>query len=1089
MSTLNREFLKQFHDSYKVIDGRRVVNLPWKKDRSLSSDNYDVSLQRLKSLQKKFKNTDFQNIYMELMQDYIDKNQVEIAPETPVNESRTFYLPHHVVKKQKNNNAKYRIVFDGSSHSPGHQSLNEVLEQGPNLLPEILATLLRFRLHKQAIICDGSQAFLQLTLSEEDRDATRFLWFRTEKDADGKTHLLNDILIYRFSRLPFGLSPSPFLLSASLRELVSKNSDTYPLAAKQLEGNIFMDDFVMGVCTEDEASALYSEVKNLMALISLPLAKWATNSQRLRGKWQEENVEFKAITEVLGVKWNTDEDTFQMNDKDINQNLLKPATKRLLLKSVAKFYDPLGLFAPTILVGKILFQDTWLSGVQWDEILPPNIAKQWNKWISELSSLNDTSIPRWIGLSPSSDYSLHIFCDSSERAFGAVLYIRIQEGKTTKVQLLCSRNRLSPLKRITLPRLELMACLIGARLLNYICYNTSLDRNAATLWTDSTVALSWIRGDPNRWKTFVCNRTTEILHYTTPSQWRHCPGSQNPADHISRGISPTELSSLDIWWDGPDWLSQHPDNWPTESDSLKEIPQCKAEARKTKVQPLCTATFQTVINASYFSSYTRLLRVTAWILRFLKNCKSKHRLFQELTSDEIEKAKDYWILVVQKQCFSAEIKALENSMPLPAKSKIARFNPFLQENHLRLGGRLQFAQVTSEEKHPLLLDGSHHFVKLLIRHTHVRLHHLGVRIVLSDLRSNYWILRGREAIKRVIHGFLPCRLSKAPRGTQIEAPLPADRVTPCISFSTTGIDFAGPLYVRNSKSLDTAYIALFTCSTTRALHIELVSDLTTDKFLMALQRFVGRRGLPHTIYTDNATTFHAANRELISLWNSLASTKVQQFYAINGIKWKFIVPRAAWWGGWWERFIGLTKQCLRKSLGRALLDEEGLQTALIGIEAALNSRPLVYEQENDSDEILTPAHFLTGKKLTLVPSDPEQKITNLSRNYRIQQDLLDTFWRKWSREYLLQLSTFHQVRNSGKSSHVREGDVVLVHGNVTPRHMWKRARVDKLIKGRDGRVRSCVLRLGGKELTRPIQLVIPLEVDQGGEDVRFEDNN
>ncbi|GBM17102.1 hypothetical protein AVEN_133355-1 [Araneus ventricosus] len=498
MSTLNREILKQFHDSYK--------------------------------------------------------NQVEIAPETTVNESRTFYLPHHVVKKHKNNNAKYGRVFDGSSHSPGHPSLNEVLEKWPNLLPEILATLLRFRLHKQAIICNGSQAFLQLTSSEEDRDATRLLWFRTEKDADGKTHLLNDILIYRFSRLPFGLRPSPFLLSASLPELVSKNFDTYPLAAKRLEGNIFMDDFVMGVCTEDEASALYSEVKNLMALISLTLAKWATNSQRLRGK---------------------------------------------------------------------------------------------------------------------------------------------------------CRNRLSPLKRITPPRLELMACLIGARLLNFICSNTSLDRNAATLWTDSTVALSWIRGDPNRWKIFVCNRTTEILHYTTPSQWRHCPGFQNPSDHISRGISPTEPSSLDIWWDGPDWLSQHPDNWPTESDSLKEIPQCTAEARKPKVQPLCTSTFQPVINASYFSSYTRLLRVTAWILRFLKNCKSKHRLFQELTSDEIEKAKDYWILVVQKQCFHVEIKALEKSMPLPAKSKIGCFNPFLQENHLRLGGRLQFAQVTSEEKHPLLLDGSH----------------------------------------------------------------------------------------------------------------------------------------------------------------------------------------------------------------------------------------------------------------------------------------------------------------------------------------------------------------------------------------------
>ncbi|GBO03046.1 hypothetical protein AVEN_38550-1, partial [Araneus ventricosus] len=152
------------------------------------------------------------------MQDYIDKNQVEFAPETPVNKSRTFYLLHHVVKQQKNQNVKYRTVFDVSSHSPGHPSLDEVLEKGPNLLPEILATLLCFRLHKQAIICNGSQVFQQLTLREEDRDATRFLWFRIEKNADEKTHLLNDILIYRFSRLPFGLSLSPFLLSASLSQ-------------------------------------------------------------------------------------------------------------------------------------------------------------------------------------------------------------------------------------------------------------------------------------------------------------------------------------------------------------------------------------------------------------------------------------------------------------------------------------------------------------------------------------------------------------------------------------------------------------------------------------------------------------------------------------------------------------------------------------------------------------------------------------------------------------------------------------------------------------------------------------------------------
>ncbi|XP_055947010.1 uncharacterized protein LOC129980655 [Argiope bruennichi] len=305
-----------------------------------------------------------------------------------------------------------------------------------------------------------------------------------------------------------------------------------------------------------------------------------------------------------------------------------------------------------------------------------------------------------------------------------------------------------------------------------------------------------------------------------------------------------------------------------------------------------------------------------------------------------------------------------------------------------------------------------------------------------------------------------------------------------MTFDTTGIDFAGPVYIKTFKPSNTAYITLFTCSTTRALHIELVSDLSVDKFLLALQRFVSRRGLPHTIYSDNATTFHATNKELIFLWNTLTSTKVQQFYAHNGIKWKFIAPRAAWWGGWWERLIGLTKRCLRKSLGRSLLDEEALTTVLVGIEASLNSRPLIYERgENDTEEALTPAHFLTGRKLTIVPSGPESRNDKLTNIYRQQQDLLDTFWKRWSKEYLLELRTFHQVRNVKETPRVRVGDLVLLQEDLRPRQMWKKALVVKLIDGRDGRIRTCILRVKGKEITRPIQLVIPLEVDQGGEDV------
>ena len=254
---------------------------------------------------------------------------------------------------------------------------------------------------------------------------------------------------------------------------------------------------------------------------------------------------------------------------------------------------------------------------------------------------------------------------------------------------------------------------------------------------------------------------------------------------------------------------------------------------------------------------------------------------------------------------------------------------------------------------------------------------------------------------------------------------------------------------------------------------------------MALQRFVSRRSTPHTIYSDNATTFCAADKELKGLWNTISSSKVQQFYAHHNITWKFIAPRAAWWGGWWERMIGSIKQCLRKTLGKACLNNAGLITVLCDIEAALNSRPIVHEYgiKDDPEEALTPSHFLIGKKLTSIPSSSKNPETNLTRLWKGRQQLMDAFWKRWQQEYVMDLRTFHQVRKPPKVNEIRVGDIVLLQEDVRPRHTWKKARVEELILGRDQRVRTCVLRCNGHTISRPVQLVIPLEVDQGGEDV------
>ncbi|GFS96917.1 amine oxidase [Nephila pilipes] len=546
-----------------------------------------------------------------------------------------------------------------------------------------------------------------------------------------------EIAVYRFSRLPFGLTCSPFLLCASTRELVMKHISEFPIAASMIDKHLYMDDFLASTETETHITMLYHDIKYLMTLMKLSMEKWATNSLKLKDVIQTNKEFHKSTTAVLGIDWDTNDDTL---DNAFKTPFCvagdKPLTKRWLLRCIASCYDPLGLFSPFTIIGKILFQDTWILGIKWDELLPTNLSTMWYATVKQLDDICSIKISRYIGISSHTPYSVHVFCDASERAYGSVLCIVTSQSN---IHIVCSRNRLAPIKRVTLPRLELLAALMGTRLLKYF------------------------------------------------SQWRYCPGTQNPADNLSRGILPSKLSNLKNWWYGPDWLTQEPSLWPTEDLSSYERLKTDKEARKPLTQSLYVETTNPVIDITHCSSYTKFLRVTAWILRFLHNCRNELRFQFELTAEELQKAKDYWILNVQQQCFHVEMEALKNNCPLPTTSKIARFNPFLKNNQIRLGGRLQFAPLSTDVRHPLLLEGNHPFVLLLIKSTRVRLHHLGTRIVLSELRSDFWILRGRQAIKKVLHQCLPCKLSKLKCGNQIEGPLPSERVTPSVPFSTTGL--------------------------------------------------------------------------------------------------------------------------------------------------------------------------------------------------------------------------------------------------------------------------------------------------------------
>ncbi|GFY68601.1 integrase catalytic domain-containing protein [Trichonephila inaurata madagascariensis] len=363
--------------------------------------------------------------------------------------------------------------------------------------------------------------------------------------------------------------------------------------------------------------------------------------------------------------------------------------------------------------------------------------------------------------------------------------------------------------------------------------------------------------------------------------------------------------------------------------------------------------------------------------------------------------------------------------------------PYLDENGIRLGGRLEFCNLSMDEKHPLILPQNSWLTTLIVCREHNKVMHGGTASTLAQVRSNYWILKGRQLVKKVIRNCFICRKYLAKPIDQLTSPLPSDRINQTPAFSVSGLDFAGPLCV-NFGELQNSYIVLFTCGVTRALHLELVSDMTTNSFLLAFRRFLVRRGCCKVIYSDNAKTFLKSKKEIENLSRILSQSMVQNFIAKERIIWKNIIERSPSWGGFYERLVRSVKESLHKILGKALLSFEEMTTILNEIESVLNLRPLSYVyEENDEPRPLTPMHFLNfGQNQPTYPVTFAEILENAStkssllKRKKYQQLLLKQLWHRWKKQYLLDLRTAHSVKNPETHPELKVGDVVLIEENT-----------------------------------------------------------
>ena len=545
---------------------------------------------------------------------------------------------------------------------------------------------------------------------------------------------------------------------------------------------------------------------------------------------------------------------------------------------------------------------------------------------------------------------MHTFSDASGSGYGSVVYLReVSEDNKVRIHVVASKARVTPLKTdFSIHRLELLGAVVAARLADRIRKYLNCHIDKFFYWTDNSPTLHWIRDDPDRWKAFVSNRIREIQSVSSPSDWRYVVSAENPADLLSRGKSLEDPVASSAWLTGPSWLSES--GSPREKHQLHEFfeEREKVETERRHAIYLTTSDHsrEPFLDGSRLSSWIILVNSTARVMRWFANHRdpgNRTPLRDPVSSTEAFRATEKIIGAIQAEQFGSELKS--KCADIPKESRLSKLSPFVDESGLlRCRSRLERSKELSyDEKFPILLLGDIHSVRLLIRFIHERrcFHIGGIAATLNQLRSRFYILSARRAVKSVLRSCKVCMKFRVEAAMEPVPPLPDFRLETAPAFTICGADFAGPvLYRSENNERRKSYILLFVCAATRAVHLELVPDLTTQEFLLSLKKFLNRFTHVAKIISDNGLTFVRAAKELKIMYGHAKAPSVKQHLSNSEIIWEFITPLAPQMGGWWERMVQTVKRPLRRILGKSSLSFRELESVLLDIERVVNQRPL-----------------------------------------------------------------------------------------------------------------------------------------------------
>lgn len=1071
-------------------DQRYETGLLWRYDTFNFPDSKPMARRRLECLERKMRSDiDLGDNLRQQIQDYVKKGYARklSAEEEAQKRQNKWYLPIFAVRNH-NKPEKVRMVWDAAATVNG-VSLNSALLKGPDQLTFLPHILFGLRQHAIAICGDIKEMFHQVRIRTADQHFQRFLW-RTDKD-----QLEPDT--YVMEVMTFGATCSPSSAQFVKNSNAMRFQQQFPRAVESIVQHHYVDDLLDSVETVDEAVKLAKEIRYIHQQGGFEIRHWVSNSEEVtRAMGEDQSAKLKCLggeeevnaEKVLGLWWCTQEDSFTYSialsriNKDVLTGKRRP-TKREVLRTLMSVFDPLGFLAAFLVFVKILLQEIWRSTVAWDEQITSDQNVQWLRWINVLPNISKIRIPRCYTYNmpgKSTSVELHVFVDASENAYAAVGYFRISAGEFVKCSLVAAKTKVAPIQPMSIPRLELQAAMLGARLANSITEGHSFQISRRMLWSDSKTVLCWLRADPKKFRQFVSFRVGKILELTELENWRWVPTKLNVADEATKWQHDPELVSHSRWFTGPLFLMLSEENWPQIQLSTSPLTEeLRIQTAHTIVEPPCT------INANRLSKWSRLYRAQARLIRCATIIRAKARgevpTSGPLTDEELLQAEESLFKRAQFDCFESEISKMRVE-PLEKSDRLHRFSPYLDENGLvRVKGRIDAAKEVSDDvKRPIILPRDHRITHLIVADYHEQYHHVQHETVINEIRQRFLIPRLRQLVKSVRVACRKCRLQIARPNPPQMAGLPAARLKSFTRpFTYVGVDCFGPITIVHGRKSEKRWGMLFTCLTVRAIHIEVAYTLSADSCLMCLRSFIARRGQPQEIYSDNGTNFHGANNELIAVLKEM-----QDRSKVPSIKWIYNPPASPHMGGSWERLIGSVKKVLSQIMPEHhRMTDESLKAFLTEVEGIVNARPLTHVSlEHEDDEALTPNHFLLGASSGVkAPGEFSDSDHCHRKNWRRIQHFSNLFWQRWTKEYLPSLT--RRTKWHANVKNIEVGDLVIVVDSSSARNLWSKGRVISTTPGSDGVVRRATVQTSQGVFVRPTVKLAILDVCENNEDV------